>query len=382
IANGATLTVIASQINGNTAGEVGGLTGGGIGNAGTVLLVESTVSGNSAQGTGGGIGSFTAVTLIDSTVSGNSTAANGGGIGIAGPLVARNSTISGNSAGTDGGGISIIGTSATATLNNVTIADNTAGGDGGGVNVAVGSLSLANTILAANTDTGGEAPDCAGTLNSQGYNLIESTTGCSVMGDTTGNIAGEGASLGPLGLNGGATQTHALLPGSPAIDAGNPGSGGIACEPVDQRGVNRPQDGDGNGDARCDIGAFEVGVFPSTVGKVTGGGSIGGASGGDAGFGFSVKVSNGGAPAGALMYVDEGADIEISNASFHQLTINGTQAEFSGTALVNGASKPFRVTVTDMGEPGTADTFSLEVVEPGGYANSGTLTGGNIKIHR
>jgi hypothetical protein len=60
--------------------------------------------------------------------------------------------------------------------------------------------------------------------------------------------------LGPLADNGGETLTHALLPGSPAIDTGdNP-----ACLASDQRGISRPQDGNNNGDVFCDIGAFEV----------------------------------------------------------------------------------------------------------------------------
>ena len=74
------------------------------------------------------------------------------------------------------------------------------------------------------------------------------------------DITGQDPKLGPLTNNGGPTETRALLHGSPAIDAGNPatpGSGGNACEATDQRGVARPQDGDADGVATCDIGAFE-----------------------------------------------------------------------------------------------------------------------------
>jgi len=90
-----------------------------------------------------------------------------------------------------------------------------------------------------------------------GYNLIQ-TTNCKVKGVQTGNIIGQDPKLGPLAKNGGPTQTMALLPGSPAIDAGNPakpGSGKGACEVTDQRGT--PRGATGAGKAVCDIGAFE-----------------------------------------------------------------------------------------------------------------------------
>lgn len=410
--NGGTLTVTGSIVNSNSSNAVGGIfnpgiatvidssvsgntsrtDAGGIGNptTGRLMVVDSTISDNEAALLAGGIANpGGTVTVSDSTISGNS-AEFGGGFGGGGAIMLNNSTFSGNSSRTDGGGLAIIGPPPVApALNSVTITNNTADSDGDGIGDGGGiatpaPLSVSNTIIAGNRSFGGQAPDCKGPIASQGYNLIESTTGCTIMGDTTGNITGQDANLGPLAYSGGTTQTHALLPGSPAIDAGNPttlGSGANVCEPMDQRGVNRPQDGDGNGQARCDIGSFEVGIFPSTAGKVTGGGSIASASGGEAGFGFRVKANNGGVPAGGLLYVDESAGIEVSNASFHQLTINGTQAEFSGTALVNGVSRPFRVTVSDMGEPGTADTFSIEVLGPGGYADSGTLTGGNVQVH-
>jgi hypothetical protein len=88
---------------------------------------------------------------------------------------------------------------------------------------------------------------------SQGYNL-ESTATCGLTGQ--GDLSGVDPILGPLAANGGATHTHSLPPGSPAIDAGSPGGGG--CEGVDQRNTPRPTDGNGDGTARCDIGAFEA----------------------------------------------------------------------------------------------------------------------------
>jgi predicted outer membrane repeat protein len=174
-----------------------------------------------------------------------------------------NVTFSGNRTRGEGGAIESESGS-TANLNNVTITDNVAdsdednGGDGGGIHLSGGVINMQNTLLAGNTDTGGEAPDCGqgsgDAFLSGGHNLIGDTTGCSF---TAGNgdlmdIANLG--LRPLGDNGGFTKTHALKSGSPAINKGSkkdPGSGGSACAKRDQRGVKRPQ---GN---RCDIGAFE-----------------------------------------------------------------------------------------------------------------------------
>jgi hypothetical protein len=149
-------------------------------------------------------------------------------------------------------------------LNNVTITGNLAdidrdgSGDGGGLFSQSMNVTLQNTIIAGNNDrssTGSSSMDCAATLNSQGYNLIGNTTGCSLSFADPTTSFGLNPLLGPLQNNGGATDTHALLPGSPAIDAANPaapGSSVNACETVDQRGLLRPQG------AACDIGAFEL----------------------------------------------------------------------------------------------------------------------------
>ena len=97
-------------------------------------------------------------------------------------------------------------------------------------------------------------PDCSGVLASQGYNLIADSAGCTVGGRATGNITGQDPALGPLQNNGGPTDTHAPAANSPALDAANPltpGSGGLACAAVDQRGFPRPVG------PRCDMGAFE-----------------------------------------------------------------------------------------------------------------------------
>jgi hypothetical protein len=220
-----------------------GSRGGGIFNEGDLTLTNSTVSGNSAE-RGGGIFNEGDLTLTNSTVSRN-TAESGGGIRNGGTLTLVNSTVSHNTAVSgDGiyGGAGGIYNQGTVMLINSTVSDNVAEVGGGIYNF--GELTLTNTLVDNYYGCGG------GTALSGGGN-IESP------GDTCGfdqptdqvNVTAEQLNLGPLADNGGPTETHALLPGSVAIDA----IPADACEvDEDQRGVTRPQ-----GPA-CDVGAFEV----------------------------------------------------------------------------------------------------------------------------
>jgi hypothetical protein len=97
------------------------------------------------------------------------------------------------------------------------------------------------------------APNCKGNLQSKGYNPFGVTAQCGISGTLTGNLLNADPLLGRLRDNGGATWTHALLPGSPAIDSADP----LICLPNDQRGVTRPKNGNGLQFAWCDIGAYE-----------------------------------------------------------------------------------------------------------------------------
>jgi len=152
-----------------------------------------------------------------------------------------------------GGGIYNIGT---LKLSNSTVSGNTAtsGSSGGGIySNSVGTMTLSNTIVARNSAT--TKPDASGSFTSDGNNLIGDTTGSSGWG--TSDLQNVNPLLGPLQNNGGPTDTHALLPGSPAVDAAN----NTACPFTDQRGEAR-KDGDGNGTIVCDIGAFEKETAP------------------------------------------------------------------------------------------------------------------------
>ena len=204
----------------------------------------------------GGIESCGDLTITNSSIQNNSAPSfDGGGIrSLSGKLILNNVTVSGNTTSSYyGGGIYIY--RGTLLMNNTTVTSNTAL-SAGGVYVTPytgASASLKNSIVAGNS-----YQDCEGPISSAGYNLIGNNNGCTflrVASDIVGTPAGPiNPRLAPLQNYGGATYTHALIEGSPAIDAGNPavpGSGGDACLPADQRSVVRPMG------ATCDIGAYE-----------------------------------------------------------------------------------------------------------------------------
>ena len=260
ILNEGTLTLTDSTVSLNIAGG-----GGGISNSvdGTLTVTNSTVSLNTAR-YGGGIENDGSLTLSSSTVVWNN-AEVGGGIFNEGPLALTDSAVWGNVAFQGGG---ITNQSRTLTVTNSTVSQNTARYGGGIENQADGLLTLTNSTVSGNAApngggiynfNGGELTasgtlinnDCLGDLALPGGYNIESP------GDTCGfdqgtdlvNVSVDDLNLGPLQDNGGPTQTHALLPGSVAIDH----IPAVDCEvDEDQRGELRP------GGAMCDVGAFEV----------------------------------------------------------------------------------------------------------------------------
>jgi hypothetical protein len=208
-------------------------------------VVDSTIRGNGFVGVRADF--RTRLTIERSTISGN----DAGMVVATGSVKLKNSTVSGNT----GGGIAVTGHGRVG-ISSSTVAANAAAASGGGVSVEGGGIVyLVNTILADNTAPVGS--ECAGRLRSRGFNLIETDepAACEIAGSSGGNLVGVDPMLGPLAANGGPTETHALLAGSPAIDAGNPAllSGrGRACPRTDQRFVDREPT------LPCDIGAYEA----------------------------------------------------------------------------------------------------------------------------
>lgn len=272
--DGGTLALTRSRVLSNgasgycrdCAGSGGGLTIA----RGSATVVESTIAHNRANGTcyvsgdGGGMVNAAILTITQSTVSRNSVSGDcwgggsGGGISNSGTLTVLNSTISSNVTesggyGSSGAGLSNSGTvrlrSSTISANEAQTGDTTSYGIGPGVsNASEGSLYVQNTMIAGNLSGDPRRPECAGTIISEGYNLIRNTADCTITGNHEGNIVNVASGLAALGDNGGPTQTHLLHAGSPAINAGSP----TTCPDVDQRSIPRPQG------ARCDIGAVEV----------------------------------------------------------------------------------------------------------------------------
>jgi hypothetical protein len=223
--------------------------------SGTALVINSTITLNTSQGGAGGFGhGFGPPGAED---PGNGGAASAGGVLTAGTSIKIMSTTiatnyaRGGAAGLFYSGFGIGGTDASP------------GGSiaGGAMNVAGATAFVLDTIIANNAPGGGDTTlpkgaDCYGSFTSRGYNVIshikggpaKECTGFGAAGDKFGGIAHVlDPKLGPLASNGGPTQTIALLPGSPAINAGDPYAGG--CPVRDQRGYKRV--------ARCDIGSFE-----------------------------------------------------------------------------------------------------------------------------
>jgi hypothetical protein len=268
-----TSSLVAESLSGPTVAF-----GGGIDQDGRLSLSRSTVdqnfvfTGSAASSTlavAGGIRVTSRATILASTISRNGVhvgghgSANGSGGGLfAGPGTTRitNSTFVRNSASarvdtgsaTATGGAVFTPADSSVLLTNTTLAGNSVGGfgdtetfQGGGLFIGGGTTTFKATVLALNDAVTG--PNCFGSVQSQGHNLLGKTAGCTFASKPSDKLHLD-PKLGSLADNGGPTRTMALLAGSPALDVIPPAACAVA---TDQRGVHRPQG------PRCDIGSFE-----------------------------------------------------------------------------------------------------------------------------
>ncbi|MCA1816082.1 MAG: tandem-95 repeat protein [Acidobacteria bacterium] len=361
---GVTATLTDCTITNNSSGQGGskfvssGGWGGGINNNGWMTMIHCVVSGNmtkghlptggngGSDGYGGGIFTGNLLTLIDTTVSGNHAdpdRGRGGGIYNNGnALTLINSTITGNSAyGLNSGGYQ----------------------DGQGVHTS-GTANVSNTIIAGN-GTGG-FPDVTGNFTSHGHNLISAATlgnNNGGSGDESGFVNGSNgdqvgslaspidARLAPLADNGGLTKTHALLPGSPALDAGD---NALAVDAnsnplaTDQRGTGRIA----GATSTVDIGAFE---FHPSLDDV------------------SDKTTNEDTPLDVLFNIGDGASgATVTATSDNQSLVPDANLSVTGGAGVRtlrivpaanlSGTAHITLTVSSSGGGTASDSFALTVV--------------------
>ncbi len=256
ISNQGTLTLLNTEVTGNTASVYGG----GIFNFGSgnvVFITDSTIDGNQGGSIGGIYQNGGSLEVTGSTISNNTSTSGGAGgmfVTTSADVAITNSTVSGNVGRYGAGGISL--SSGTLEMTNVTITDNTQAisyVDAGGISIAQGTSLIANNCIIYGNFKAGTALDTTGSFNwDSANNLVGVTSGTPNLDPNKDNLVGTAdPMLAPLGYYGGLTQTHALLTGSDAIDAGD---SSLISETTDQRGTGYIREINGI----VDIGAFEA----------------------------------------------------------------------------------------------------------------------------
>ncbi|MBF0357366.1 MAG: DUF4347 domain-containing protein [Magnetococcales bacterium] len=330
-----TLNITNSTISTNSATS----NGGNIYSTGTLNITDSTVSGGVATGWGGGLMSYGTVNITRSTFSTNQATSNVGGIYNNSVLNIIDSTISGNFTNGNAGGIYV--SAGTTTIEHSTIAFNVAdmndsGSTGGGIYNSAGTANLGHTIVSNNYQDSASSvsSDLVGTFGSSGdsagYNLLNDVAAATIGGTTTGNISTD-PNLQALANNGGTTQTHALLAGSAAVNAGN---ASITNEPTyDQRstGYSRKV-------GTIDIGAFER-VAPTDISAA------------------SWSTTSG------LLYIGDSVNLTVtaSDTGLKAGTVTINSVDVSSTMVDNGNNTyTFTYTVAD-GNTDIADSSTIPI---------------------
>ncbi len=360
IFNSGTMTITMSTVSDGSAPG-----GGGIENTGKLTMTSVTLSGNTAGGSGGGLENAGTTDILEAMFDDDTANAGGGIFNASGTLGLCDATVAGNSATTQGGGIVDAGT---LTAVNDTIVSNTAlaSGTGGGVSVTSPDVAtLSNTIVALNlagTGSSAVASDIGGTVaSSSSYNLIGTGGAGGLTNGAGGNqvgVASSAVGLSPAGLanNGGSLETIALLPTSPAVDAG---SAALAFDTVgdqailyDARGVGFSRTNPGG---LVDIGAYEL----LTAAPITG---------------LTVSTQP---PA----YVAPNADFGLA------VTVNTSPGEVDTTyngpvtiALVGPTSATLGGTLTVDAANGVATFSGLSLNDTGTYTIQATVGAATIKV--
>jgi len=228
---------------GNTSGATDQYGGGILNDGGSLTLNSVHLTRNFGESLGGGLlnAHDGQSIIVDSAVTENWAGYSGGGIdNYSGSLVIENSTVSGNRGARNSG---IVG-AGSLSMSHVTVVDNVASeaSDPDVYHRYASDFQMQNSLVGS----------LKGAVESGGHNLVINSEGSSGLVDS--DLVAVDARLGPLADNGGSTPTHALLAGSPAIDAGS-SDGALA---TDQRGMPRPLNGGPTGGDQVDIGAFEV----------------------------------------------------------------------------------------------------------------------------
>lgn len=250
---GGDMRIVHTMIEGNTSfnGSPAIMSGG------FTSIVESTIRGNgTGENYGGALWNYGTTELISSLVYGNSAEKGTGGITNGGQFTIANSTIGTHYTRRDQG---VIDNGGTMTITNSTLNELLTNPNYGEAGYGIrnnGTLKMGNSIIANGT------VNCSGPILSIGNNISSDGT-CALNGPNDRNNVDP--KLDVLKDNGGPTLTYALLPGSPAIDAAD----NAQCPTTDQRNQARPQDGNGDGKAVCDIGSYEAPTAPSTQAIIT-----------------------------------------------------------------------------------------------------------------
>jgi hypothetical protein len=345
-----TVSISGVTITGGSPNGPGGAINTGV----TVHLDRVAIVGNSAT-FGGAIRTHAApLTISRSLIAGNSASQQGGGVVAGDAVTITDSTISGNTAGNgsaaaQGGGIALTDLNGALVVGSSTIADNTVSGPGSeGGNIAVTANSPPHMTFAYSIIADGHGPSAncwldGATPTSFGYN-IEDADQCGLNG--TGDKHGVDPMLGPLSASPTASDTLALLPGSPAI---NNGVTGTCTDPAgdiiatDQRGIVRPQG------VACDSGAFEFRLpvitgAPSLSGTATVGNTLTCTA-------ASASSPDGGPVTTAFAWLRDGSQISGASAATYQLAAADSGHQVACKQTATNAAGPVSATSSAVSVP-------------------------------